>query len=111
MVENGSMKATVGYKIWAKMDKEEQEKFFNEIGRERIKTMTQKATKEYIEKVKLEENEELIKAKTDLKNTEDRLSKADTEIETLKGKILLCQEQLSQKEIEYIEDPKMYTRT
>ncbi|VYU50741.1 Uncharacterised protein [Clostridium butyricum] len=32
MVENGSMKATVGYKIWAKMSEEEQEKFFNDIG-------------------------------------------------------------------------------
>ncbi|EOT2966391.1 hypothetical protein ACSXBA_08760 [Clostridium perfringens] len=28
MVENSSMKATVGYKIWAKMSSEEQEKFF-----------------------------------------------------------------------------------
>ena len=32
MIENGSMKATVGYKIWAKMSEEEQEKFFNDIG-------------------------------------------------------------------------------
>lgn len=40
MVENGSMKATVGYKIWAKMSEEEQEKFFNDIGKEKIKTMT-----------------------------------------------------------------------
>lgn len=49
MVENGSMKATVGYKIWAKMPQDEQEKFFEEIGREKIKTMTQKATEQYIE--------------------------------------------------------------
>lgn len=27
IVENGSMKATVGYKIWARMPQEEQEKF------------------------------------------------------------------------------------
>lgn len=27
MVENGSMKATVGYKIWARMSQEEQERF------------------------------------------------------------------------------------
>ena len=32
MVENGSMKATVGYKIWAKMSEKLQEKFFNDIG-------------------------------------------------------------------------------
>lgn len=31
MVENGSMKATVGYKVWARMPQEEQEKFFNDI--------------------------------------------------------------------------------
>ncbi|CUP74915.1 hypothetical protein [Clostridium baratii] len=30
MIENGSMKATVGYKIWAKMPQGEQEKFFND---------------------------------------------------------------------------------
>lgn len=30
LIESGSMKATVGYKIWAKMPQEEQEKFFNE---------------------------------------------------------------------------------
>ncbi|MEG1142212.1 MAG: ParB/RepB/Spo0J family partition protein [Clostridia bacterium] len=48
LVESGSMKATVGYKIWAKMPHEEQEKFFNEIGRDKIKSLTQKATEEYI---------------------------------------------------------------
>ncbi len=49
LIESGSMKATVGYKIWAKMPQEEQEKFFNEIGRDKIKTLTQKATEEYIQ--------------------------------------------------------------
>lgn len=39
MVENGSMKATVGYKIWNRMSHEEQEKFFNDIGHEKIKTL------------------------------------------------------------------------
>lgn len=42
LVENKAMKATVGYKIWAKMPQEEQEKFFNEIGRDKIKKLTQK---------------------------------------------------------------------
>lgn len=41
LIESGSMKATVGYKIWAKMPQDEQEKFFNEIGRDKIKTLTQ----------------------------------------------------------------------
>lgn len=57
MVENGSMKATVGYKIWARMPQEEQEKFFNDIGREKIKTLTQKATQQYIDKINNLENE------------------------------------------------------
>ncbi|OSA95785.1 UNVERIFIED_ORG: hypothetical protein B2H93_04980 [Clostridium botulinum] len=57
MIENGSMKATVGYKIWSKMDKEEQEKLFNEIGREKLRTMTQKATQEYIDKLQEQEQE------------------------------------------------------
>ncbi len=48
LIESGSMKATVGYKIWAKMPQEEQEKFFNGIGRDKIKTLTQKATEELI---------------------------------------------------------------
>lgn len=64
MVENGSMKATVGYKIWAKMSQEEQEKFFNDIGREKIKKLTQKATKEYVDKINsLEEDLETEKRK------------------------------------------------
>lgn len=53
MVENGSMKATVGYKIWARMPREEQEKFFNDIGRDKIKTLTQKATQQYIDENKI----------------------------------------------------------
>ncbi|WP_250931605.1 hypothetical protein [Clostridium felsineum] len=40
MVENDSIKATVAYKIWAKMPQDEQEKFFNDIGQEKIKLMT-----------------------------------------------------------------------
>lgn len=64
MVENGSMKATVGYKIWARMPQEEQEKFFNDIGREKIKTLTQKKTQQYIDKINsLEEDLETEKKK------------------------------------------------
>lgn len=41
MVENENIKASMGYNVWAKMSQEEQEKFFNDIGREKIKTLTQ----------------------------------------------------------------------
>lgn len=57
MINENEMKASVGYKVWAKMPKEEQEKFFNEIGRERIKNLTQKATQEYINKINNLENQ------------------------------------------------------
>lgn len=51
MVEKNELGATVGYKIWAKMPQDEQEKFSNDIGREKIKTLTQKATQQYIDKI------------------------------------------------------------
>lgn len=37
LVENDTLKAAIAYKIWAKMPQEEQEKFFNDIGQEKIK--------------------------------------------------------------------------
>ncbi|WP_315114499.1 hypothetical protein [uncultured Clostridium sp.] len=40
LVENGTLKATTAYKIWAKMPPEEQETFFNDIGQEKIKKLT-----------------------------------------------------------------------
>lgn len=40
LVENGTLKATTAYKIWAKMPPEEQEMFFNDIGQEKIKKLT-----------------------------------------------------------------------
>ncbi|MFR7934312.1 MAG: hypothetical protein ACLU4S_02635 [Clostridium perfringens] len=43
MILNKELSATVGYKIWVRMPQEEQEKFFYDIGREKIKTLTQKA--------------------------------------------------------------------
>lgn len=56
LIENGSMKATVGYKIWAKMPQDEQEKFFNEIGRDKIEKLTQKSTQELMKNKKNSRN-------------------------------------------------------
>lgn len=42
MIENNEVKATIGYKVYAKLSKEEQEKFLNEIGKDKIKELTQK---------------------------------------------------------------------
>ena len=117
MVENGSMKATVGYKIWAKMSQEEQEKFFEEIGREKIKTMTQKATEKYIE-----ENNKLIKELEEEKNKpkekeyiETVIDKTDyssidnLEIEkkSLQLKIIELQDRMSKQKVEYADNPKL----
>ncbi|WP_052113138.1 hypothetical protein [Clostridium novyi] len=44
LVETGALKSTTAYKIWAKMSQDEQEKFFNDIGKEKIKQLTQKKT-------------------------------------------------------------------
>ncbi|HAT4302336.1 TPA: ParB N-terminal domain-containing protein [Clostridium perfringens] len=52
MVENESIKASVGYNVWARMSSDEQEKFFNDIGREKIKTLTQRETQRYIDMIK-----------------------------------------------------------
>lgn len=101
MVENGSMKATVGYKIWARMSIEEQEKLFNDIGREKIKTLTQKATKEYIDKINsLEkdlENEKRKEPKTIVKEVEKVIDNTDYSLER-KNEIL--QKEIKNKENE-----------
>ena len=104
MIENGSMKATVGYKIWAKMSEEEQEKFFNEIGKEKLKTMTQKATKEYIEKVQEKEIEN-EKLKQELQKEKNKPKEVITETidntdHTLQNKLKKIQKELEEKEHE-----------
>nr|WP_307897949.1 hypothetical protein [Clostridium botulinum] len=56
LVETGALKSTTAYKIWAKMPQDEQEKFFNDIGQEKIKQLTQKKTEQIIsEKKQLED--------------------------------------------------------
>ena len=76
MIENGSMKATVGYKIWAKMSQEEQEIFFNEIGMDKLKTMTQKATQQYID-----ENNRLKVELQKEKNKPEKIKEVVVEVE------------------------------
>ncbi|MDK0617137.1 ParB/RepB/Spo0J family partition protein [Clostridium perfringens] len=95
MVEQDELSATIGHQIWARMPQEEQEKFFNDIGREKIKTLTQKATKEYIDKInnlereleveKKKEPKTIIKEKV-IDNTDYSLNKKN---EYLKREIIL----------------------
>ena len=81
MVDQKELSATIGHQIWARMPQEEQEKFFNDIGREKIKTLTQKATKEYINKINnLEnelENEKRKEPKTVIKEVEKVIDNTD----------------------------------
>lgn len=101
MIEQDQLSATVGYKIWARMPQEEQEKFFNDIGCEKIKTLTQKATKEYIDRINsLEndlENEKKKEPKTIIKEVEKVVDNTDYSLER-KNEIL--QKEIKNKEIE-----------
>lgn len=76
MIEDGTMKATVGYKIWAKMSQEEQENFFNEIGMDKLKIMTQKATQQYID-----ENNRLKAELQKEKNKPEKIKEVIVEVE------------------------------
>ncbi|MDT0160305.1 ParB/RepB/Spo0J family partition protein [Bacillus sp. AG4(2022)] len=49
MLEEGNLKFTVAYNIWAKLTLEEQERFFKQIGGKEISGMTQKQTQELLE--------------------------------------------------------------
>lgn len=62
LVQTGKISSSAGSRIWAKMPPEEQEKFFNDIGKDKISEMTQKQTQQYIEeKRQLEEENQQLK--------------------------------------------------
>ena len=86
LIDNGSMKASMGYEIWARMPKEEQEKFFNEIGRDKIKKLTRKATQELIdEKRALESKNNILN--NDLQNKIQEQNTLKTQIQSLKEEL------------------------
>lgn len=63
LIDNGNMKPTVGYKVWYKLSKEDQEKLFLEIGKDKIATMTQKEAQKYINKINnLEKQKEKLES-------------------------------------------------
>ncbi|EDS77037.1 conserved hypothetical protein [Clostridium botulinum C str. Eklund] len=89
LVETGALKSTTAYKIWAKMPQDEQEKFFNDIGQEKIKQLTQKKTEQIIsEKKQLEdENKELQKCFNELSNKYNALENIKNKVEGLKKQL------------------------
>lgn len=48
LVESGELKATTAYKIWAKLSPEKQEEFISKIGKDNIINLTEKETKNII---------------------------------------------------------------
>ncbi|MDC4245546.1 ParB/RepB/Spo0J family partition protein [Clostridium perfringens] len=119
MVEQDELSATIGHQIWARMSQEEQEKFFNDIGRDKIKTLTQKATKEYIDRItSLEndlENEKKKEPKTIVKEVEKVVDKTDyEEINKLKNEkrqaeleLLKLKDKLTNPQVIYKNNPEL----
>ena len=65
LVETGELKASIGYTVLSKLPKEEQEKVIEDLGQEKLKEMTQKELKLYVNKIK-ELNAELEKTKKEV---------------------------------------------
>ncbi|MGU9539174.1 ParB N-terminal domain-containing protein [Clostridium tepidum] len=65
LVETGALKSTTAYKIWARLPQDEQEEFFNKIGIEKIKQMTQKQTQNELNKI-INEKQQLEKSFNEL---------------------------------------------
>lgn len=117
MVINKELSATVGYKIWARMPQEEQEKFFNDIGREKIKDLSQKATQQYIDKIRnLEKELENEKNKEPIvKEVEKVIDNTDYEtINKLKNdkrqaelELLKLKDKLTNPQIVYENNPEL----
>lgn len=105
LLTEGKLTTSTASRILARLSSEEQEEVLSTIGGEALSKMTQKQVQEEVNKIKNKENKELAKLREDLRKTEVRLVQADGQIESLKSKILLCQEKIAQKEVEYIENP------
>lgn len=82
LISDKQLSATTGYKVWAKMSQGEQEKFFNEIGKDKLASMTQKETQQYIDKAKRLEQENL-KLKTELQQEKNKPPKTEYKEKTI----------------------------
>ena len=56
-IQTGKMPPTVGYKVWAKLSREDQSKLIEELGADTITSMTQKQAQQYLEQIKGLENQ------------------------------------------------------
>ena len=82
LVETGELKATVGYSVLSKLSTEEQSEVLNKIGSDKLKEMTQKEVKEYIEENnKLKDDIESYKNKVnDLLDTKNKVQSLESEL-------------------------------
>lgn len=53
LISEGTVKYTTALSVWSKLSQEEQSKLIEDLGRDKIKTLTQKATEELINKKSL----------------------------------------------------------
>src|SRR5574344_1009261 len=85
LVETGELKATIGYLVLSKLSAEEQEEVLSKIGSDKLKEMTQKEVKEYID-----ENDKL---KDDIEQYKNKINN----ILDLKSKIQSLEEELNNR--------------
>jgi len=64
LVETDQLSATTAYKVWAKLSPDEQEKMFQDIGKDKISELTQKQTEQLVkEKTLLEQEKNQLQSK------------------------------------------------
>jgi DNA repair exonuclease SbcCD ATPase subunit len=94
MVNDKELNSTIAYKIWAKLNPDQQKEMFDKIGKDTITELTQKATSELLKQLEQErkEKEKLIELNTDLLTRE-------YEIEQLQEKIKEMEQDLEDRPV------------
>jgi hypothetical protein len=119
--KDGKLSATIAYKVWAKLSPQDQQKLFEEIGKDKITKLTQKETQKYIdeinkikqEKQKLEEELEEEKNKEPEAivdpELEEKIKNLETEKQELRNKIKKLEGDNKQTTQEYKNIKTKYT--
>lgn len=77
LFDNGEINKKTANKVWCRLSPEDQEKFFNEIGRDKISQMTQAQTQKYIDDLKQGRRYLELERIYGIKKGGDRKSKGD----------------------------------
>lgn len=78
LFDNGEITKYTANKVWCRLSPEDQEKFFNEIGRDKISQMTQAQTQKYIDDLKQGRRYLELERIYGIKNGGDRKSDCDS---------------------------------